>query len=136
MQLKEITALVLTILAYCVLEASWLWGMTKPFYSRVFANVSVDGELKIRSYIALLLVYPLLLIAFYLLVLRHINRSSFLQIVGLGFLFGLVIYGTYNLTNISTLYGYTWSMVAIDTAWGAIVFATLAFIFKAILYYT
>jgi uncharacterized membrane protein len=51
----------------------------------------------------------------------------------MGAMFGLVVYGTYNLTNVATLPGYSWTMVAVDTLWGTIVFATLASIYKAML---
>lgn len=37
-----------------------------------------------------------------------------------GALFGLAAYGTYELTNLATLQGWEWSMVALDMVWGAV----------------
>jgi uncharacterized membrane protein len=36
-----------------------------------------------------------------------------------GALLGLMAYGTYELTNLATLQGWEWSMVALDMSWGA-----------------
>lgn len=38
----------------------------------------------------------------------------------MGALFGFVAYGTYDLTNLSTLRGFTPTLVAIDMAWGTV----------------
>lgn len=40
-----------------------------------------------------------------------------------GALLGLACYGVYESTNMATLQGWRWEMVALDTAWGAIVTA-------------
>ena len=39
----------------------------------------------------------------------------------MGALFGLVAYGTYDLTNMATLRAWSWKLVAIDVAWGSFV---------------
>ncbi len=45
-----------------------------------------------------------------------------------GAILGTLAYGTYEFTNKSTLKGWDWSMVATDTAWGAVLTgATAAF---------
>ena len=47
--------------------------------------------------------------------------------------FGLAVYGVYNLTNVATLIGYSWTMVVVDTAWGTVWFGTLAAIYKLLM---
>ena len=44
----------------------------------------------------------------------------------MGALFGFVAYGTYDLTNLSTLRGFTPQLVAIDMAWGTVLTAVTA----------
>jgi uncharacterized membrane protein len=105
---------------YTIAEAVWLFGM-KGFYVAQFARFSVN--LAVQSWLAVCMVYALLLAAAYLL-LRP-NPS-----VRMGALFGGTVYGVYNLTNKATIPGYAWGMVAVDTTWGALVFATLSYIFK------
>ncbi len=43
-----------------------------------------------------------------------------------GALFGLVAYGTYDLTNQATLAGWAWQVTAADLAWGTFATATAA----------
>ena len=46
-------------------------------------------------------------------------------------LFGLVIYATYELTNMALLKNWSWITVMIDTAWGSILFGlTTAIVYK------
>ncbi|KAG1653620.1 hypothetical protein FOA52_007626 [Chlamydomonas sp. UWO 241] len=93
--------------------------MTPAFYRARLAPVASDGVLRIRSFLAIALVYPLLLLGAWILVLR--DEPSALK----GAVFGAVAYGVYNLTNMATLPGYSWALVAVDTLWGAAVFAAV-----------
>ena len=43
-----------------------------------------------------------------------------------GALFGLVVYGTYDLTNLATLRGWTVGMAVADALWGCVVTAAAA----------
>jgi uncharacterized membrane protein len=50
--------------------------------------------------------------------LPAIERGSVVEALWRGALLGLVAYGTYDLTNLSTLNGWAWQVSAIDLAWG------------------
>ena len=43
-----------------------------------------------------------------------------------GAVIGFISYGTYEATNMSTLRGWAWSMLAADITWGTILSATVA----------
>lgn len=73
--------------------------------------------------------------AFYLLyaggitlfaILPGLKAGSALQAFGLGAALGLVAYGTYDLTNLSVINGYTLKIAVIDMAWGVVSSATTA----------
>jgi uncharacterized membrane protein len=73
--------------------------------------------------------------AFYLLyaagltlfaVLPGLKAESALQALGLGAALGLVAYGTYDLTNLSVINGYTLRIAMIDIAWGVVSSASTA----------
>ena len=49
-----------------------------------------------------------------------------LMALGLGAFLGLVAYGTYDLTNMATLNGFSWTIVAADLAWGGFITACVA----------
>ena len=47
-----------------------------------------------------------------------IHDSSILKSIYIGFVFGLVAYGTYNLTNMAVLKGWSPTVVFVDMFWG------------------
>lgn len=129
---RQVGAVLAAVVAiYAVVEATWLLSM-RSFYARAFAPLMrpPGAPLKVRSAAAVVLVYPLLLVAFSILVLLPLINEAKTPSLGRwalhGLLFGAVVYGVYNLTNMATLPGYSWTMVAVDTAWGAACFGGLA----------
>jgi uncharacterized membrane protein len=124
-----------TLALYAAAEAVWLASMSQ-FYARQFAGFS-RPPLALRSLPAAIAVYAVLLSTFALLVCAPIvNASAGAAASALrGAAFGLAAYGTYNLTNMATLPGYSWTMVAVDTLWGAALFAALAATFAATLHH-
>lgn len=115
------TPYIVAIMAYAVMEALWLFAM-RGFYSSQFAMFTVGGVLRIQSIIAIVLVYPLILGSMFVILHGRTHLAP---------LFGLAVYGVYNLTNRATIPGYTWTMVAVDTLWGCVVLGTTAAIFRA-----
>ena len=129
-----VRALALAVVTYAALESAWLYG-SRSFYAARFASVSADGRLRIRSTLAVALVYPLLLLGAWILVLRPFWASKGRDVgtcACAGALFGATVYGVYNLTNMATLPGYSWSLVAVDTLWGSVAFAAVAAVFAAV----
>ena len=118
-------ALVAVLIVYAVAEAAWLASM-RSTYARWFGGFA-RGPLRLRSLPAAALTYAILLSCFYVLVLRSpVPPSQPLMQTVRGALFGLAVYGVYNLTNMATLAGYPWAMVAVDAAWGTVLFGALA----------
>ena len=68
-----------------------------------------------------------------------IHDSSILKSIYIGFVFGLVAYGTYNLTNMAVLKGWSPTVVFVDMFWGGSLTAFSAgtglFVAKKILKY-
>ena len=129
---REFWAAVVVAVAYAVGEAAWLWGAS-GFYSEQFSRVLGRGSvLAVRSTLAAVLVYPLLLFGFWFFVLRA-HRGAVAACFLRGLAFGAVVYGVYNLTNRATLPGWSWTLVAVDTTWGALWFAALGALYAAAL---
>ena len=125
--MNTIAATAISFGVYAIVEALWLW-LAHTFYAAQFARFALDGELKIRCIAAAIIVYPVLLAAFWFLVLADKENATLLR----GAVFGAVVYGVYNLTNKATLPGYGWAMVMVDTAWGATVFGLVAYIYSVL----
>lgn len=64
------------------------------------------------------LIYPLGITI--LVVLPLLKKGLFKTIFLKGFVLGFVAYGTYNLTNMATLQGWSASVVIVDMIWGGV----------------
>ena len=117
--MNHIKALMVAGVVFAIMESAWLLATSQQFYAKRF-----PFDLKIQSTLAVLLVYPLMLFAAWVFLLRPMH--GFIK----GALFGTVIYGTYNLTNKATIPKYPWDLVVVDTAWGATLFAVSAEVYK------
>lgn len=116
--MKRILMLLLTTAAtFLVINALWIVLVAYPM---------IQGEI---GYL-LKPFNPLPAIAFYILYIIGLNvfviypnltKTKIKRVLGLGFLFGLVAYGTYDLTNLSIINGWTYPMSLIDMFWGGIV---------------
>ncbi len=56
------------------------------------------------------------------------NNTGYLELLLLGVLFGMVTYGTYDLTNQATLKNWPWVVTVIDIAWGGFLAGTVSLI--------
>ncbi len=56
------------------------------------------------------------------------NFVTFLGTAQTAGLVGLLTYGVYNFTNMSTFVDYSWSTAAIDTLWGGLLFTMVVYI--------
>jgi uncharacterized membrane protein len=121
---------VFVLIAYILGEATWLTWMF-PLYKKWFSPY--NRTLEIFSKVAVVATYFVLLVAFAVLVLSQLSQMNSKSLMTDAFLkgavFGLVVYGIYNGTNVATLPGYSWTMVLIDTSWGTIWFGLLALFF-------
>lgn len=113
---------IIALVVFAALEATWLWTM-RGFYARQLGSL---GFGKIQSIPAVIMVYALIAAALLYFVLLPARYESRPKAILRGALFGASVYGVYNLTNMATLPGYSWTMVAVDTLWGATLFAVAA----------
>lgn len=106
------------LLAFVVLDGLWLGVVMTDFYtSRLLPIARVaDGRLS-PLWAPAALVYVLLAIGIALFVVPR--SQSMWQAATLGLLFGLVVYGVYDLTNYATLERWTAALMLTDIAWGS-----------------
>jgi uncharacterized membrane protein len=125
--LKKIVAASGALLA---LDALWLGVVMKDYYREKLAGLARGSGGTIEpDWTAAALVYVLLVTGILAFGARddggpaagRVGRAAVR-----GALFGLVSYGIYDLTNMATLKGWTWSLSATDMAWGAFLCAVSA----------
>lgn len=99
----------------------WLSTMADRLYRPVIGDMMLDQpNLPVAA--GFYLVY---LVGLLVLVTARANGDVW-KALWMGALFGFVAYGTYDLTNLSTLKGFTLQLVAIDMAWGTVLTAVAA----------
>lgn len=112
------------ILAFCIpiLDFLFLGIIAKEIYLKnllPLARIKAGGDGIDVNYVAAAVVYVLMITGLYFFVLKSAGASSTLQIFIRSFLFGLVLYGVYEFTNLSFLKEWPMPIVLIDTLWGS-----------------
>lgn len=113
-KMKRIYVILIGFLLLLVLDFLWL----RVFSSNLYKN-EIGGLMKSKiNFISAFFVYALLFIGIFLFVLNNSYVDSVLLAAIFGGLFGLIVYGVYDLTNFAILKGYTLKITIIDMIWG------------------
>jgi uncharacterized membrane protein len=120
---RLLLAYVGTLVTFCVLDLLWLGFVAKGFY-----QAQVGPLLAARpNWGAALLLYAVYAAGVVLFVVAPAQDvASWPRVAVLGALFGLVVYATYDLTNLAILKGWTVGVAVADILWGAAVTAASA----------
>jgi uncharacterized membrane protein len=114
------------LVCFGLLDGLWLGVLMRAFYrSQLSLIARMSGDRLAPLFSPALMVYVLLawgMVAFVLP--RPVVEAPVLR----GALFGFVVYGVYDLTNLKTLKGWPLVLTAIDIAWGATASATTAWV--------
>lgn len=115
--MKWIAAYVVAGIVFGVLDFLWLGKVGRPLYDERLGSWLAPKP----NMTAALLFYALYLVGItYFVLVPALDSGSLGKAALSGFLFGLVAYATWNLTNLSVLKDFPASIVPIDMAWGAI----------------
>ena len=110
-----IVASILASIIFLIIDVIWLSFATKSFYRPLIGNLLADKPLMWAA----ALFYILYVIGMAILVIQPcMDSESIFKTVYTGFIFGLVAYGTYNLTNMAVLKGWSPTVTFVDMFWG------------------
>ena len=131
--------LVATLIAsiiFLIIDIIWLSFATKSFYRPLIGNLLTDKPVMWAA----ALFYILYVLGMALVVIQPcLDSASLYKTVYTGFIFGLVAYGTYNLTNMAVLKGWSPTVTFVDMFWGgsltAISATTGLYLAKKIVHY-
>ncbi len=103
-----------------ILDYIWLGRLMQGFYlSELGPYARVRGDTIVPVYWAAALVYLLLPLGAVLFALPRVDPAApLLSSLIWGALFGLIVYGVYDLTNMATLERWPVKMVWVDIGWG------------------
>src|SRR4051794_22299810 len=97
------------------IDAVWLSVVANKFYKSQIGPLLLEKP----NFVAAVLFYVIYVIGIVVFALSPaLAANDWGMAVGLGALFGFVSYATYDLTNLSTLKGFTVKLVIVDMLWG------------------
>ena len=110
-----LVATLIASLIFLIIDVIWLSFATKSFYRPLIGNLLTDKPVMWAA----ALFYLLYVFGMALVVIQPcMDSTSLFKTVYTGFIFGLVAYGTYNLTNMAVLKGWSPTVTFVDMFWG------------------
>ena len=108
-------AVVISSLVFLIIDVIWLSFATKSFYRPLLGDLISDKPV----IWAAALFYILYMFGMAIIVIQPcIETSGLSKSLFIGFIFGLVAYGTYNLTNMAVIKNWSPTVVFVDMFWG------------------
>lgn len=120
----------IVLVVFLVLDLPMITFINKEMYKNLFDNIN-NGSYVDTSNMIIGAIVAYLLLAYGLYIFAIKNKSIFN-----GALFGLVVYGVYNFTNLAVIAKYGLIQSVIDTTWGTILCSMITYIVLLYLDYT
>lgn len=131
-----LAATIIASIIFLIIDVIWLSIATKSFYRPLIGSLLTDQPVMWAA----ALFYILYVFGMAVVVIQPcLESTSILKTIYTGFIFGLVAYGTYNLTNMAVLKGWSPMVTFVDMFWGgsltAVSAATGLYVAKKIVHY-
>lgn len=113
MQFLKVYALTLVI--FFLVDIVWLGVISKKLYKEYLGHLMAPNV----NWAAALVFYFLFIAGLvFFVIMPAIKKGDFMYAITVGAFFGLITYGTYDLTNLSTLKDWPLNITIIDLIWG------------------
>lgn len=121
--LKLIGLYIITVVVFLGIDFVWLSTMGDRFYRKQLGDM-----MRPSPDLGVALVFYLIYVvgALALVVLPAVEKGSLAQAIFGGALLGLVAYGTYDITNLSTIVGWPRIIAIVDMIWGTTLTAVVS----------
>ena len=106
-----------------ILDYIWLGFISKKLYYAEMGKLLLNKP-NMGAALAFYLIYVVGVLVF--VVNPALAKESWQYALGIGALFGLVAYATYDLTNLATMKDFPLKIVIIDLAWGMLITAAVS----------
>ena len=116
---------VLVLPVFLLIDLTWLGKIMVKFYkSELGVLARLDGDSLTPILWAAAVVYVLIPMGIVLFALPHVDAQNMLvSSLFWGFVYGVTLYGVYDMTNYSMLDKYPLRMAFVDIAWGGVLCA-------------
>ncbi len=110
-------AYIVTLATFLIIDAVWLGVVARNFYQEQLGDLMLPS----LNFTVAAVFYLFFAAAIVVLAVRPGHESGSLwKAAGYGALLGLAAYGTYNVTNLSTLKNWPVSLSIVDMMWGTV----------------
>lgn len=121
--MSYVIAYVSGLIAFLVIDYIWLSRVALSFYRREIGDLMLDKpNLAIAGLFYLFYIVALVVLA----VMPAVEKQQWTMALLYGALLGFAAYGTYDITNLATLKGWSVTVTIVDTIWGAVLTGTVA----------
>ncbi len=118
----------IALVVFVLIDGVWLGFISKNLYSKELSHLLTNNP----NWTAAVIFYLLFLVGLvYFVINPGIEQESIKTILISGALFGLIIYATYDLTNLATLKEWPVKITIIDLIWGT----SLSTVVSTVTYY-
>lgn len=115
--MRYAVAYLVTAVVFLGLDAIWLTQIALGMYRRELAGLLLDQpNLLIAGIFYLVFVAGIVILA----IAPALNGGGWVNALLMGAVLGLVAYGTYDITNLSTLKGWSVTVTLADLVWGTV----------------
>ena len=102
-------------LIFLIIDIIWLSFAVKSFYRPNIGNLLLDKPVMWAA----AMFYIIYVLGLGVVIIEpSVNYEDTFKFLFKAFMFGLVSYGTYNLTNMATIKGWSTNVVFVDMIWG------------------
>ena len=120
-----LTSTLLTALIFLIIDVIWLSFAVKSFYRPNIGHLLLDKPIIwAAAMFYIIYVFGLAIV----IIEPSLNTEYSFSMFFKAFMFGLVAYGTYNLTNMATIKGWSTNVVFVDMLWGGILTASSSYL--------
>tara|TARA_Y100001970_G_scaffold61036_1_gene77794 strand:- start:17036 stop:17440 length:405 start_codon:yes stop_codon:yes gene_type:complete len=110
-----LSSTLIAALIFLIIDIIWLSFAVKSFYRPNIGHLLLDKPIMWAA----VLFYIIYVFGLGVVVIEpSLNSDNSSAVLFKAFIFGLVAYGTYNLTNMATVKGWSPSVVFVDMLWG------------------
>ncbi len=110
----------IALLFFCIIDVFWIYFVATPMYKQEVASLM---QLKVPPAILFYIIFLLGLIFF---VINPNDRNTLVNVFVIGAFYGLVTYGTYDLTVYATMNIFSLKLVVADILWGMFLSGSVA----------
>ena len=110
-----ISATLISALIFLIIDVIWLSFSVKSFYRPNIGHLLLETPVMWAA----ILFYLIYVIGLAVVIIEpSLDYQNTQKFIIKAFMFGLVAYGTYNLTNMATIKGWSPNVVFVDMIWG------------------